>query len=106
MTESSYDITHRAASFLIDPTNTEEVLAFYRAHVAVGRPPEVRAAMIEDAIANAGPRARDAFATMCEVAQRFAGWLDLGSSIQAALEYVFARWDGRGFQPFPQVRIA
>ena len=39
--------------------------------------------MIEDAIANAGPRARDAFATMCEVAQRFAGWLDLGSGIQA-----------------------
>ena len=38
---------------------------------------------------------------MCEVAQRFAGWLDLGSGIQAALEYVFARWDGRGF---PDVR--
>jgi HD-GYP domain-containing protein (c-di-GMP phosphodiesterase class II) len=38
---------------------------------------------------------------MCEVAQRFAGWLDLGSSIQAALEYVFASWDGRGF---PDVR--
>jgi HD-GYP domain-containing protein (c-di-GMP phosphodiesterase class II) len=53
--------------------------------------------MIEEAIANAAPRARDAFATMCEVAQRFAGWLDLGSSVQAALEYVFARWDGRGF---------
>ena len=34
---------------------------------------------------------------MCEVAQRFAGWLGLGSDIQAALEYVFARWDGRGF---------
>jgi HD-GYP domain-containing protein (c-di-GMP phosphodiesterase class II) len=34
---------------------------------------------------------------MCEVAQRFAGWLDLGASIEAALEYVFARWDGRGF---------
>jgi HD-GYP domain-containing protein (c-di-GMP phosphodiesterase class II) len=34
---------------------------------------------------------------MCEVAQRFAGWLDLASSIQTALEYVFARWDGRGF---------
>jgi len=53
--------------------------------------------MIQEAIANAGPRARDAFATMCEVAQRFAGWLDLGSNIQEALEYVFARWDGRGF---------
>ncbi len=91
------DIAHRAAFFLIDATNPAEVLAFYRAHVGAGRPPEVRAAMIEDAIANAGPRARDGFATMCEVAQRFAGWLDLGSEIQAALEYVFARWDGRGF---------
>jgi HD-GYP domain-containing protein (c-di-GMP phosphodiesterase class II) len=95
------DIAHRAAFFLIDATNPAEVLAFYNAHIGAGRPPEVRAAMIEEAIANAGPRARAGFATMCEVAQRFAGWLDLGSSIQAALEYVFARWDGRGF---PDVR--
>ena len=95
------DIAHRAAFYLIDPTSPAEVLAFYRAHIGAGRPPEVRAALIEDAIANAGPRARAAFATMCEIAQRFAGWLDLGSNIQAALEYVFARWDGRGF---PAVR--
>ena len=91
------DIAHRAAFYLIDPTSPAEVLAFYRAHVGAGRPPEVRAALIEDAISNAGPRARDAFAAMCEVAQRFAGWLDLGAGIEAALEYVFARWDGRGF---------
>src|SRR5437763_2249356 len=91
------DIDHRAAFYLIDPTSPAEVLAFYRAHVGAGRPPEVRSALIEDAIANAGPRARDAFAAMCEVAQRFAGWLELGSNIEAALEYVFARWDGRGF---------
>jgi HD-GYP domain-containing protein (c-di-GMP phosphodiesterase class II) len=91
------DIAHRAAFFLIDTTNPAEVLAFYRANVGVGRTPEARAALLEDAIANAGPRARNAFATMCEVAQRFAGWLGLDSSIQAALEYVFARWDGRGF---------
>ena len=77
------DIAHRAAFFLIDTTNPAEVLAFYRAHVGAGRSPEVREAMIEDAIANAGPRARAAFATMCEVAQRFAGWLDLGPSVQA-----------------------
>jgi HD-GYP domain-containing protein (c-di-GMP phosphodiesterase class II) len=102
------DIAHRAAFFLIDTTNPAEVLAFYRAHVGAGRAPEVRERMIEDAIANAGPRARDSFAAMCEVAQRFAGWLDLGASIQAALEYVFARWDGKGFPdargdaiPFP-----
>ena len=91
------DIAHRAAFFLIDPTNPAEVLAFYRAYVGAGRPPEVREAILEDAIANAGPRARDSFATMCEVAQRFAGWLDLGQGIEEALEYVFARWDGRGF---------
>jgi HD-GYP domain-containing protein (c-di-GMP phosphodiesterase class II) len=92
------DIEHRAAFFLIDTTKPAEVLAFYRAHVGAGRAPEVRAAMIESVIATAGgPRARDSFATMCEVAQRFAGWLELGSGIQAALEYVFARWDGKGF---------
>jgi HD-GYP domain-containing protein (c-di-GMP phosphodiesterase class II) len=102
------DIAHRAAFFLIDATNPAEVLAFYRANIGAGRSPEVRAALIEEAIANAGPRAREAFATMCEVAQRFAGWLGLGANVQAALEYVFARWDGRGFPdargdaiPFP-----
>jgi len=95
------DIAHRAAFFLIDATNPAEVLAFYRANVGVGRTPEVRTALLEDAVANAGPRARDAFATMCEVAQRFAGWLGLDPGIQTALEFVFARWDGRGF---PDVR--
>jgi len=102
------DIAHRAAFFLIDATNPAEVLAFYQANIGAGRPPDVRAALIEDAIANAGPRAREGFATMCEVAQRFAGWLGLDSKVQAALEFVFARWDGRGFPnvggdalPFP-----
>ncbi len=91
------DITHRAAFFLIDTTNPAEVLAFYRANIGAGRPPEVREALVAEAIANAGPRAREAFATMCEVAQRFAGWLELGSTVEAALEFVFTRWDGRGF---------
>ena len=90
------DIEHRAAFFLIDTTNPAEVLAFYRAYVGTGRPPEVRAELVELAIANAGTRGRESFAAMCEVAQRFAGWLDLGAGVQAALEYVFARWDGRG----------
>jgi HD-GYP domain-containing protein (c-di-GMP phosphodiesterase class II) len=91
------DIAHRAAFYLVDPTNPAEILAFYKAHIGAGQSPEVRARLIEEAIANAGPRAREAFAMMCEVAQRFAGWLGLGAGIQAALEYVFARWDGRGF---------
>jgi HD-GYP domain-containing protein (c-di-GMP phosphodiesterase class II) len=89
------DIEHRAAFFLIDPADPEQVLAFYRSHVGPGRPPEVRARMIEAALSDPG-RARDSFAAMCEVAQRFAGWLELGAGIEDALEYVFARWDGKG----------
>ena len=91
------DIAHRAAFYLVDPTNPAEVLEFYRSNVGLGRPPEVRSKMIEMAIEQAAPRAREAFATMCEVAQRFALWLGLRPAIQDALEYVFSRWDGLGF---------
>src|SRR5881394_2022113 len=45
------DIAHRAAFYLVDPTNPAEVLAFYRSYVGVGRSPEVRASLIEEAIA-------------------------------------------------------
>src|SRR5690349_18308943 len=93
------DISHRAAFYLIDPTKPDEVIEFYRAFVGLGRPPEVRAKMLEQAIGEAGPRARESLETMCEVAQRFAAWLGLRPSIQEALEYVFARWDGLGLPP-------
>jgi hypothetical protein len=43
------DITHRAAFYLVDPTKPEELVEFYRANVGVGRSPEVRARMVEDA---------------------------------------------------------
>lgn len=89
------DIEHRAAFFLIDPADPAQVMAFYRSHVGPGRPPEVREQMIEAALADP-TRARDSFAAMCEVAQRFAGWLALGPGVVSALEFVFARWDGRG----------
>jgi HD-GYP domain-containing protein (c-di-GMP phosphodiesterase class II) len=89
------DIEHRAAFFLIDPADPAQVLAFYRSHVGPGRPPEVREQMI-DAALSSPERARDSFAAMCEVAQRFAGWLELSQGVKAALEFVFARWDGKG----------
>src|SRR5581483_3367890 len=89
------DIEHRAAFFLIDPSDPDQVVAFYRSHVGPGRPPEVREQMIEAALSDPA-RARASFAAMCEVAQRFAGWLGLGPGIEEALEYVFARWDGKG----------
>jgi HD-GYP domain-containing protein (c-di-GMP phosphodiesterase class II) len=90
------DIEHRAAFFLIDPADVNQVVAFYRTHVAPGRPPEVREQIVEAALSSP-ERAADSFAAMCEVAQRFAGWLGLGSGIEASLEFVFARWDGRGW---------
>jgi HD-GYP domain-containing protein (c-di-GMP phosphodiesterase class II) len=89
------DIMHRAAFFLIDPADPEQVLAFYREHVGPGRPTEVRERMIEAALSSP-ERARESFAAMCEVAQRFARWLELGAGVEAALEYVFARWDAKG----------
>jgi HD-GYP domain-containing protein (c-di-GMP phosphodiesterase class II) len=91
------DIAHRAAFYLVDPTNPAEVLEFYRSNVGLGRPEEVRSKMVEAAIEQAGPRAREAFETMCEVAQRFAGWLGLRPNIESSLRYVFSRWDGKGY---------
>jgi HD-GYP domain-containing protein (c-di-GMP phosphodiesterase class II) len=89
------DIMHRAAFFLIDPADPEQVLAFYRTHVGPGRPTEVREQMIEAALSNP-TRARESFAAMCEVAQRFSRWLGLSAGVEAALEFVFARWDAKG----------
>jgi HD-GYP domain-containing protein (c-di-GMP phosphodiesterase class II) len=51
--------------------------------------------MLEAALANPA-RAAESFAQMCEVAQRFATWLGLAPGVQRSLEFVFARWDGRG----------
>jgi hypothetical protein len=51
--------------------------------------------MIEAALSSPD-RARESFAAMCEVAQRFARWLELGPGVVAALEFVFARWDAKG----------
>ena len=93
------DIAHRAAFYLVDPQTRRRCSSSTAPTSGLGRPPEVRAKMIEAAIEQAAPRAREAFETMCEVAQRFAGWLGLRPSIEEALEYVFARWDGRGFRP-------
>ena len=87
----------RAAFALVDSGNPAEVLAFLRSNVGLGRDPEQRAAMVEQAIEHGLPLARQTLAMHCEVAQRFAGWLGFGSGIQAALEHVFERWDGLGF---------
>jgi HD-GYP domain-containing protein (c-di-GMP phosphodiesterase class II) len=90
------DIEPRAAFALVDAGNLEEVGAFLTAMVGGGRPPDVRAAMVADALANALPLAQATFALHCEVAQRLAGWLGFGSGTLDALAFVFERWDGHG----------
>src|SRR5436190_19337940 len=45
------DIAHRAAFSLVDLSNRAEVLEFYRSNVGLGRPPEVRSKLIEQAVA-------------------------------------------------------
>ena len=91
------DIVPRAAFALVDSGNPAEVLAFLRSNVGLDRDPEMRAAMVEQAIEHGLPLARQTLAMHCEVAQRFAGWLGFSTGIQAALEHVFERWDGLGF---------
>jgi HD-GYP domain-containing protein (c-di-GMP phosphodiesterase class II) len=90
------DIAPRAGFALVDSGDLEEVVAFLKATVGGGRPAPEKDAMVQEALAHGLPRARETFATHCEVAQRFAGWLGFSSGTQAALEHVFERWDGKG----------
>jgi HD-GYP domain-containing protein (c-di-GMP phosphodiesterase class II) len=91
------DIIPRAAFALVDSGNPAEVLAFLQSNVGLGRTPELRAEMVAAALDHGLPIAKQTLAMHCEVAQRFAGWLGFSSGTQAALEFVFERWDGLGF---------
>lgn len=91
------DIEPRAAFALVDAASIDEVVAFLQGHVGADRPAPERAAMVEYALQNGLPLARQTFAMHCEVAQRFAGWLGLSAGTAAALEHSFERWDGHGF---------
>jgi HD-GYP domain-containing protein (c-di-GMP phosphodiesterase class II) len=90
------DITPRAGFALVDSGDVEAVVAFLKVVVGGGRPPEEREALLQQVLAAGLPPVRETFATHCEVAQRFAGWLGFGSGTQAALAHVFERWDGNG----------
>ena len=90
------DIEPRAAFALVDAGDLPQVADFLTTMVGRGRPPEVREAMVADALANAFELAQATFALHCEVAQRFASWLGFSPGILAALAFVFERWDGHG----------
>jgi HD-GYP domain-containing protein (c-di-GMP phosphodiesterase class II) len=90
------DITPRAGFALVDSGDVEAVVAFLKVVVGGGRPTEEREAMLQQVLAAGLPPVRETFATHCEVAQRFAGWLGFGQGTQEALAHVFERWDGNG----------
>jgi HD-GYP domain-containing protein (c-di-GMP phosphodiesterase class II) len=90
------DISPRAGFALVDAGDPEAVVAFLKSVVGGGRPEAERTAMLEEFLARGLPPVQETFATHCEVAQRFAGWLGFSSGTQAALEHVFERWDGKG----------
>ena len=56
------DIVPRAVFALVDSGNPAEVLAFLRSNVGLGRTPELRAIMVEEAIAHGLPLARQTLA--------------------------------------------
>jgi HD-GYP domain-containing protein (c-di-GMP phosphodiesterase class II) len=91
------DIVPRASFALVDASRPDEVVGFLQANVGAGRPLEVQAAMLEQVLAGGLGAVQQTFAAHCEVAQRFAGWLGFDTAIQAALEFVYERWDGHGF---------
>lgn len=91
------DIEPRAKFALVDGGDPDALADFLRDVVGQGRPPEVRAEMVEHAVEHKLDIARGTFALHCEVAQRFAGWLGFGPGVIANLAWVFERWDGNGF---------
>ena len=91
------DIEPRAKFALVDGGDPEALAAFLRDVVGQGRPPEVRAEMVEHAVEHALHIAQSTFALHCEIAQRFAGWLGFGPGVIANQAWVFERWDGAGF---------
>jgi HD-GYP domain-containing protein (c-di-GMP phosphodiesterase class II) len=90
------DLAVRAAYAAIDPADPRQIVGFLARHAGAGRAPLPRAAALAGALAAGPRRARAAFAAHCEVAQRLAPRFGVGPLAQAALGFVFERWDGRG----------
>ena len=83
----------RSGYATVDGGRPLELLAFLARYAGAGRPPLGRAA----AFAQARGQARAGFAAHCEVGQRLGARLGLPEAAQAALGFVFERWDGKGY---------
>jgi HD-GYP domain-containing protein (c-di-GMP phosphodiesterase class II) len=91
------DIDFRADYARVDGGRQLEVLAFLLRRLGRGLPAPRRALAVVRLLPGAPARAAQALAGHCEVAARLAGRLGCGEPERSALDFVFERWDGKGF---------
>jgi HD-GYP domain-containing protein (c-di-GMP phosphodiesterase class II) len=91
------DIEMRADFARVDAGRQLEVLAFLVRRLGRGSDPARRALAVLRGLPGAEGRAREALAGHCEVAARLAQRMGCSRGVRSALDFVFERWDGRGF---------
>jgi HD-GYP domain-containing protein (c-di-GMP phosphodiesterase class II) len=91
------DLEVRADYARIDAGDDREVLAFLLRRLGRGSPPPLRALAALRGLPGARARARESLRGHCEVATRLADRLGCVAPVRTALDFVFERWDGRGF---------
>jgi HD-GYP domain-containing protein (c-di-GMP phosphodiesterase class II) len=91
------DLEFRADYARVDGGRQLEVLAFLLRRLGRGLPAPRRAIAVARLLPGAQARATEALAGHCEVAARLAERLGCGAAERAALDFVFERWDGKGF---------
>lgn len=87
---------HRRSAQL-DFGRSVEVMADMIGHAGAGRGGFERLRTVVGALLGGKEAVAGLFSSSCEVAGRLAPRLGVGSTVQAALAHVFARWDGRGW---------
>jgi len=91
------DLEFRADYARVDSGRQLEVLAFLLRRLGRGLPAPRRALAVVRLLPDAKARATEALAGHCEVAARLAERLGCGERERTALDFVFERWDGKGF---------
>ncbi len=91
------DVELRGALLPCDPSNPASIVAQAIRQLARDKPPAARARIVGRFLIKAPPRARKIVASQCEVASRLTARLQLGAGVQAAVDEIEERYDGRGF---------
>jgi HD-GYP domain-containing protein (c-di-GMP phosphodiesterase class II) len=91
------DLEFRADFARIDEGRQLEVLAFLVRRLGSRSSGLERVLAVARGLPVARGRAKDALGGHCEVAARLADRLGCGAGVRGSLEFVFERWDGRGF---------